>query len=53
MPFIRKGKKVYRRNPDGSLTLKGESKTVGMAKRYMRALYVHSDQEDRKRRKGR
>jgi len=39
MPFERKGKCVYRKDTGKK---KGCSKTVAMAKKYMKALYVHS-----------
>lgn len=42
-PYIRKGKCVYHENPDGSAGGKvGCSKDVATAKRYLKALYVHS-----------
>lgn len=37
MPYVRKGKTVYKK-VDG-LKKKGSSKSVGMAKKYIRALY--------------
>jgi len=37
VPYVRKGKTVYKRT--NGLKKKGSSKSVGMAKRYMRALY--------------
>jgi len=37
MPYVRKGKTVYKKT--NGLKKKGSSKSVGMAKRYMRALY--------------
>ena len=46
MPFIRKGKSVY-----NQITGKkeGTSSSVGMAKRYMRALYANTRDESIKR----
>jgi len=41
MPYVRKGKVVYKR-VGKRLVKKGSSKTVAMAKRYLKALYVHS-----------
>ena len=46
MPFVRKGKCVYRRNPDGSLTKKGCSKTAKKAKNYQKKLYSTSEDEE-------
>lgn len=37
MPYIRKGKTVYKKT--NGLKKKGSSKSAGMAKKYMRALY--------------
>lgn len=41
MPYVRKGKTVYKR-VGGKLVKKGSSKSVGMAKKYLKALYVHA-----------
>jgi hypothetical protein len=41
MPYVRKGNVVYKRE-GGRLIKKGSSKSVSMAKRYMRALYANS-----------
>jgi hypothetical protein len=42
MPFVRRGKTVYKKLPSGKLESKGTSKSVEMAKRHMKALYAHS-----------
>lgn len=44
MPFERKGKCVYRKDTGKK---KGCSKTVAGAKKYMKALYVHSEDIDK------
>ena len=41
MPYVRKGKTVYKRTSSG-LKKKGSSKSVAGAKKYMRALYANS-----------
>ena len=41
MPYIQKGKSVFKKI-GGKLVKKGSSKTVEMAKRYMKALYANS-----------
>jgi len=41
MPYIRRGKTIYKK-VGGHLVKKGSSKSVTGAKRYMKALYVHS-----------
>lgn len=45
MPYIRKGKCVYHKHPDGSLTKKGCSSTEEKAKNYMKKLYSVEDEE--------
>jgi len=41
MPYVRKGKTVYKKIGK-RLVKKGSSKTTAMAKKYLKALYVHS-----------
>ena len=41
MPYVLKDKTVYKK-VGGKLVKKGTSKTVAMAKRYLKALYAHS-----------
>lgn len=41
MPYVRKGKTVYKKE-GGKLVKKGSSKSVGKAKKYLKALYAHS-----------
>jgi hypothetical protein len=51
MPYVRKGKTVYKKHPDGHLTKKGTSTSVEGAKRYMKKLYmVESKPSSKKRR---
>ena len=38
MPFVRKGKTVYKKLPGGGLKKRGTSKTVAKAKAYKRTL---------------
>lgn len=42
MPFVRKGKTVFKRTKSGKLKKKGSSKSVAKAKAYQRALYANS-----------
>ena len=51
-PWIRKGSKVYKRE-NGKLVLVGKSKTVATAKRYAKALYAHSGDSARKKKRRR
>ncbi len=46
MPYVRKGKCVYRKNPNGSLTKKGCSSSEEEAKKYLKKLYSVADTED-------
>ena len=48
MPFIRKGKTVYKKSGN-KLVKKGSSKTVAGAKDYMKAMYANSRDLRRKR----
>ena len=41
MPFVRKGKTIYKKVA-GRLVKKGKSKSVRMAKRYLKALHAHT-----------
>lgn len=41
MPYIRRGKTVYKKLPSGKLKSVGTSDTVEKAKRHLKALYVH------------
>lgn len=52
-PYVRKGKCVYKENSDGSAGAKvGCSKDVATAKRYLKALYVHSPDAQKGSKKG-
>lgn len=46
MPFVRKGKCVYKRTPDGKLTKKGCSSSNSEAKSYQKKLYSVSEDEE-------
>ena len=51
MPYVRKGKTVYKERPDGSLGKKvGTSASVAMAKRHLRALYAAESGKPKKKR---
>lgn len=41
MPYVRKGKIVYKR-VDGRLVKVGSSTSISKAKKYIKALYAHS-----------
>ena len=42
MPYVRVGKTVYKKLPNGTKKSVGTSKTVEMAKKHLKALYAHS-----------
>lgn len=46
MPFVRKGRCVYKRESDGSLKKKGCSETESGAKDYQKKLYSVSEDEE-------
>lgn len=52
-PYVRVGKCVHHQNPDGSAGAKiGCSKTVAMAKEYLKAKYAHAPDTEKKPKKG-
>lgn len=40
MPYVRKGKTVYKKLPNGKLEKKGTASSIKAAKAYMRRLYM-------------
>jgi len=52
MPYVRVGKCVYHKNPDGSRgSKKGCSSSVEGAKKYLAALYANEPKADKKGKK--
>ncbi len=50
MPYVRVGKCVYHKNPDGSRgAKKGCSTSVEGAKEYLKALYAHMPKSEKKK----